>query len=94
MTPDSDEASQLDQLQEKIQQLKAQNRKPPEAPQATPGLVFSVGLSVLGALWVGEQFGRYLSQKAGNPQYLLVGWVSGFGLAGLTVYRLLRPYMK
>lgn len=84
---------ELERIEQKIEQLKEQS-KPPEAAVATPGLVFSMGFLVIGALLMGEQIGRYLSEKAGNPQYRLVGWGLGLGLAGLAVYRLFRPYMK
>ena len=87
MNPDAEGPSELDLVQAKIAQLK-------ESTQATPGLVFSMGFAVIGSLMAGETFGRYLSEKAGNPQYSLVGWVLGFGMAGLAVYQLLRPYMK
>ncbi len=87
--------SELDDVQKQIAQLKAENlKKPPEAQVAGMHLVFSMGFTVLGALYMGDQFGRYLSLKAGNPQYGLVGWVLGLGLAIFAVYGLLRPYMK
>lgn len=94
MNPDTEEPSELDLVQAKIEQLKESCKVPAGPPQATPGLVFSMGFAVIGSLMAGERFGVYLSEKAGNPQYSLVGWVLGFGLAGLAVYQLLRPYMK
>lgn len=94
MNPEAEGPSELDLVQAKIAQLKESTKVPREPPQATPGLVFSMGFAVIGSLMAGETFGRYLSEKAGNPQYSLVGWVLGFGMAGLAVYQLLRPYMK
>ena len=91
------EPNELEELQEQIQRLKGPPEKEPEkggGQMAGIGLVFSLGFTVLGALMAGDHFGRYLSEKAGNPQYSLVGWVLGFGMAGLAVYQLLRPYMK
>lgn len=93
MNPGGTDSSELDEVEKKIEQFKEQSR-PAEGRVAGPGLVFSICFAVLGALWMGDHFGRYLSEKAGNPHYSLVGWGLGFALAGLTVYRLLRPYMK
>jgi hypothetical protein len=42
----------------------------------------------------GDHFGRYLSQKAGNPQYAMVGVGLGLGVALAGAYLLLRPYLK
>ena len=95
MNSDSSDNSELDELQERIQRLK---EKSPETtsqiPVAGMHLVFAMGFTVIGSLMAGDYFGSYLSQKAGNPQYSLVGWLLGLGLAVFSVIGLLRPYMK
>lgn len=83
----------LDELQERIQKLKDEVA-PKQDPVMSVHVAFSLGFSVLGALMVGDFFGRWLSEKAGNPNYVLVGWVLGFGLAGMAAHRLLRPYLN
>ena len=86
---------EIEELHQQIQRLKGPPSKEPERGQAAGmGLVFSLGFTVLGALMGGEHFGQYLSQKAGNPQYAMVGWGLGLGLAILGAYVLLRPYLK
>lgn len=91
-----DEPDELESLQEQIQRLKGPPEKKPEAggQMAGMGLVFSLGFTVLGALMAGDHFGRYLSEKAGNPQYAMVGWGLGLGLALVGAYMMLRPYLK
>lgn len=92
MSPDESE-SELDRLQAKIRQMQSEESSQ-EPPQASVHLVFSLGLTVVVSLLGGDFFGRILSQKAGNPQYLLVGWVLGLGMAALGVYKQLRPFLK
>ncbi|MCW5868480.1 MAG: hypothetical protein KIS61_14560, partial [Candidatus Eremiobacteraeota bacterium] len=89
------ESDELEELQEQIQRLKGPPEQKSEGGQmAGMGLVFSLGFTVLGALMAGDHFGRYLSEKAGNPQYSMVGWGLGLGLALVGAYFLLRPYLK
>ena len=86
---------EFEELQQQIQRLKGPPAKEPERGQAAGiGLVFSLGFTVLGSLMSGEHFGRYLSQKAGNPQYAMVGWGLGLGVAIFGACLLLRPYLK
>lgn len=84
---------ELDELEERIRKLKSE-AAPKTEPIVSIHVAFSLGFSVLGALMLGDFFGRWLSEKAGNPNYVLVGWVLGFGLAGSAAHRLLRPYLK
>ncbi len=91
------EPNELEELQEQIQRLKGPPEKEPEkggGQMAGIGLVFSLGFTVLGALMAGDHFGRYLSEKAGNSQYAMVGWGLGLGLALVGAYLMLRPYLK
>lgn len=95
MSESSPEISELDKLQDQIDRLKSDSLpKPSDSTPVGMGLVFSLGFTVLGAMMVGEHFGRYLAEKAGNPRLGLVGWVLGLGLAMLASSRLLRPYLK
>ena len=90
------EPDELEELQAQIQRLKGPPEKKSETggQMAGMGLVFSLGFTVLGALMAGDRFGRYLSEKAGNPQYAMVGWGLGLGLALVGAYIMLRPYLK
>lgn len=90
------EPDELDELQQQIQRLKGTPEKEPDprGGMAGVGLVFSLGFTVLGGLMAGDHFGRYLSQKAGNPQYAMVGWGLGLGAALVGAYLMLRPYLK
>jgi len=90
------EPDELEELHEQIQRLKGPPEKKPElgGQMAGMGLVFSLGFTVLGALMAGDHFGRYLSEKAGNPQFAMVGWGLGLGVAVLGAYIVLRPYLK
>ncbi len=90
------EPDELEELQQQIQQLKGKPQKEPDrgGGMAGIGLVFSLAFTVLGALMAGDHFGRYLSQKAGNPQYAMVGVGLGLGVALAGAYLLLRPYLK
>ena len=90
----TEDDSDLEVVQARIRELKGQTHLSSEAPPASVGLVFSLGFTVVGALIAGDFFGRWVSEKAGNPQYRLVGWVLGLGLACLSVYKQLRPYLK
>ena len=56
----------LEELQERIQQLKVENEPPKQAPIASIHVAFSLGVSVLGSLFLGDFFGRMLAEYAGN----------------------------
>lgn len=90
------EPDEFEDLQQQIQRLKGtpEKKSGTSGQMAGMGLVFSLGFTVLGALMAGEHFGRYLSEKAGNPQYAMVGWGLGLGLAVVGAYFMLRPYLK
>lgn len=83
----------LDELQQRIQRLKAENEPKKEAPLASIHLAFSLGVTVLGSLFLGDYFGRMLVEHAGNEHLRLVGWGLGLALAGLSGYKLLKPYL-
>jgi F0F1-type ATP synthase assembly protein I len=97
MTEEADDkpassSGSVEELQDRIQRLKGDEPKA-EAPIASIHLAFSLGATVIGALLMGDFFGRKLAEYAGNPQYRLVGWALGLGLAGLAGYKLLKPYI-
>jgi len=85
--------SDLNQLQARIRQMQKEETTA-QAPQASVHLVFSLGFTVVASLMVSDYFGRWLSEKAGNPQYRMVGWVLGLGMAAIAVYKQLRPFLK
>lgn len=92
MTNDAESKDEVGELQERIERLKGEEPKA-QAPIASIHLAFSLGATVIGALFLGDYFGRMLAEHAGNPQYRLVGWALGLGLAGLAGYKLLKPYV-
>lgn len=88
----SPKSDSVEELQGRIQRLKDEEPKA-QAPIASIHLAFSLGATVIGSLLMGDFFGRKLAEYAGNPQYRLVGWALGLGLAGLAGYKLLKPYI-
>ena len=85
---------ELEKVEQRIRELKGSPPGPSDRPQAGVHLVFSMGFTVVGALVMGDFFGRLASEKAGNPQLRLVGWVLGLGLAAVAVYKQMRPFLK
>lgn len=89
---EKDQDAEIGELQERITRLKG-TEKAPDPSVAGIHLAFSLGATVIGALFMGDFFGRTLAERAGNPQLRLVGWGLGMGLAGYASYKLLKPYI-
>lgn len=83
----------LNQLQEKIQKLQAEQVIQPSGG-AEMHLVFSLGSVVVSTLLMGNYGGVWIAQRTGYPAAQQLVLVLSILMAIYAVYRLLKPFMK
>lgn len=81
-------------LGERIRKFRAGYEARPARWVQSMGLVFSLGVTMIGCVLLGLWLGKYLKARTGSDLTLVAGIFLGLGAGGYCVYRLLKPFLQ